>query len=98
MPGAVSFADAFAQWWGARSDYDRIPFGHNEGAGLSDPSVLTELFAWTTGALVRRYVVLGCVCLAALAALYCWALWRARQVRDGPRGTRMTQCGPPRDK
>src|SRR3954447_11576728 len=68
--GAGSFADAFAQWWGARSDYDRIPFGHNEGAGLSDPSVLTELFGWTPGALIRRYVVLGCGGLAALAAVY----------------------------
>jgi len=70
--GAVSFADAFAQWWGARSDYDLIPFGHNEGAGLSDPSVLTELFGWTTGALVQRCVVLGSACLAGLAALHAW--------------------------
>jgi hypothetical protein len=78
--GAVSFADAFAQWWGARSDYDRIPFGHNEGAGLSDPSVLTEQFGWTTGSLVRRYVALGCVCLAGLAAAYAWGLF-CRAVR-----------------
>jgi hypothetical protein len=78
--GAVSFADAFGQWWGARSYYDSIPFGHNEGAGLSDPSVLTELFGWTTGALVRRYVVLGCLCLAALCVLYCWGLWKTREL------------------
>jgi hypothetical protein len=76
--GAVSFADAFAQWWGSRSDPDRIPFGHNEGSGLSDPSVLTELFGWSETTLVRRYVVLGCVCLAAVAAVYCWGLWQAR--------------------
>jgi hypothetical protein len=76
--GAVSFVDVFALWWGARSDYDLIPFGQNEGSGLSDPSVLTELFGWTTGALVRRYVTLGCVCLAALAVLYAWGLARAR--------------------
>jgi hypothetical protein len=76
--GSVSFIDAFAQWWGSRSDPDRIPFGHNEGSGLSDPSVLTELFGWSENALVRRYVVLGCVCLAALAAVYCWGLWQAR--------------------
>ena len=81
--GAASFADAFGLWWGSRSDPDRIPFGHNEGSGLSDPSVLTELFGWSETALVRRYVVLGCVCLAALAALYCWGLWRARQAGDG---------------
>jgi hypothetical protein len=76
--GAVSFADVFALWWGARSDYELIPFGQNEGSGLSDPSVLTELFGWTTGALVRRYVLLGVVCLVALAAVYAWGLWRAR--------------------
>jgi hypothetical protein len=77
--GAVSFADAFAQWWGSRSDPDRIPFGHNEGSGLSDPSVLTELFGWSETALVRRYVVLGCVCLVALAAVYWWGLAQARR-------------------
>src|SRR5947209_946456 len=79
--GAVSFADAFALWWGARSDYDLIPFGQNEGSGLSDPTVLTELFGWTTGALVRRYVVLGCVCLVALAVVYWWGLAQALRSR-----------------
>jgi len=78
--GAVSFADAFAQWWGSRSDPDRIPFGYNEGSGLSDPSVLTELFGWSETALVRRYVVLGCVCLVALAAVYCWGLWQEQRL------------------
>src|SRR4051812_18603934 len=77
--GAASFADAFAQWWGSRSDPDRIPFGHNEGSGLSDPSVLTELFGWSETALVRRYVVLGCVCLVALAAVYSWGLAQTRR-------------------
>ena len=81
--GAVSFADVFALWWGARSDYDLIPFGQNEGSGLSDPSVLTELFGWTTGALVRRYVILGVVCLAALTAMYAWALWQGRNEGAG---------------
>jgi len=79
--GAMSFADAFALWWGARSDYDVIPFGQNEGSGLSDPSVLTEVFGWTTGALVRRYVALGIVCLVVLAAVYAWGLWQARRER-----------------
>ena len=81
--GAMSFVDAFTLWWGARSNYDLIPFGQNEGSGLSDPSVLTELFGWTTGTLVRRYVVLGCLCLVALAGVYAWGLWRARDVRAG---------------
>ena len=75
--GSASFADAFSQWWSARHDYDSIPFGRNEGVGLSDPSVLTETFDWTTGALVHRYVAVGCVCLAALAALYAVGLARS---------------------
>jgi hypothetical protein len=76
--GAVSFVDVFAQWWGSRHHLDRIPFGQNEGSGLSDPSVLCDLFGWSETALVRRYVVLGLLCLAALAAMYAWGLWTAR--------------------
>src|SRR5205823_497021 len=83
--GPPSSPAFFACSSGARSDYDLIPFGQNEGSGLSDPSVLTELFGWTTGALVRRYVVLGVVCLVGLAAVYVWGLWRARN--DGAGAT-----------
>jgi hypothetical protein len=76
--GACSFADAFEQWWAARSDFDRIPFGENEGMGLSDPSKLTEVYGWTTSQLVGRYVALGCLCLVALAVVYRAGLRRAR--------------------
>ena len=76
--GAAAFADAFAQWWASRKDFDRIPFGMNEGAGLSDPSVLSETFGWSTDQIVHRYVALGCVCLAALAVAYGRGLFRAR--------------------
>jgi hypothetical protein len=68
--GAGAFADAFAQWWASRTDFDRIPFGMNEGMGLSDPSVLSETYRWSTDQIVGRYVALGCVCLAALAVAY----------------------------
>jgi hypothetical protein len=68
--GAASFADAFAQWWASRKDFDRIPFGMNEGVGLSDPSVLSQTYAWSTDQIVGRYVTLGCVCLAVLAVAY----------------------------
>jgi hypothetical protein len=68
--GAASFADVFAQWWASRTDFDRIPFGMNEGVGLSDPSVLSETFGWSTDQIVGRYVALGCVCLVILAASY----------------------------
>ncbi|MCA1827205.1 MAG: hypothetical protein ABR567_08410 [Myxococcales bacterium] len=74
--GAAAFADAFSLWWGARTDADRIPFGMNEGAGLSDPSVLSEGFGWSAGMLVHRYVALGVVCLAVLAVS--WYLGRRR--------------------
>jgi hypothetical protein len=77
--GAAAFADAFAQWWASRRDFDRIPFGMNEGAGLSDPSVLSETYRWSTDQIVGRYVALGCVCLAMIAAAYAWGLLRRRE-------------------
>ena len=76
--GAAAFADVFSLWWSARRDVDRIPFGMNEGAGLSDPSVLSQQFGWSADMLVGRYVALGVACLAVLAAA--WALLR-RQTR-----------------
>jgi len=74
--GAAAFADVFAQWWKARTDPDLIPFGMNEGAGLSDPSVLSETYGWSATQLVHRYVALGCVCLAVVAVVYAAALLR----------------------
>ncbi|HYV66132.1 MAG TPA: hypothetical protein VE964_07805, partial [Myxococcales bacterium] len=77
--GAAAFADVFTQWWAARTDPDRIPFGMNEGVGLSDPSVLSDQFGWSASLLVHRYVALGCICLIALACLYAAALWQTRR-------------------
>lgn len=77
--GAVAFVDAYATWWTARHDPDVIPFGEIEGVGLSDPSKLTDEWGWTDHQLVRRYVTLGQVCLAALAAVLAHATWRARR-------------------
>jgi hypothetical protein len=76
--GAAAFADAFEQWWSARTDFDRIPFGANEGVGPSDPSVLSDTFHWSATTIVHRYVVLGCLCLAALAVRYGLAIRGAR--------------------
>lgn len=42
----------------------------NEGAGLSDPSRLSDQFGWSAEQLVSRYVILGCLCLLALALAY----------------------------
>lgn len=68
--GAAAFMDAFGTWWGARHDFERIPFGANEGVGLSDPSLLLEVYGWTPEAMIRCYVWLGVACLGALAILY----------------------------
>ena len=51
----------------------------NEGAGLSDPSVLSEGFGWSANMLVNRYVALGCVCLAVLASVWLLGVVRARR-------------------
>lgn len=75
--GAAAFADSFEQWWSARTDAERIPFGMNEGVGLSDPSRLADDYGWTTHQLVSRYVALGCVCLLAILAAYALGLRRA---------------------
>lgn len=82
--GAAAFADAFEQWWSARTDPDRIPFGMNEGVGLSDPSRLAEDFGWSAQQLVSRYVALGCVCLLALLIVYALGLRRAAAAPSEP--------------
>jgi hypothetical protein len=76
--GAASFMDCFEQWWAARTNVDRIPFGLIEGVGMSDPTKLVELHDWNVATVIRAYVNLGWVCLAALGVLYLVALWRAR--------------------
>jgi hypothetical protein len=76
--GAASFVDAFEQWWSARTDPDRIPFGMNEGVGLSDPSRLSDDYGWSATQLVSRYVALGCACLLALAVVWLLGLRRPR--------------------
>jgi hypothetical protein len=80
--GAAALADAFSLWWSARTDPDLIPFGMNEGRGLSDPSALTDQFGWSADDLVRRYVMLGCACLVGLAAAYGAGLLRGRTGRN----------------
>jgi hypothetical protein len=66
--GAAGFADTFDEWWKARSDYTRIPFGEFERGGPSDPSALVEA-GWAVSAIVHRYIAVGLVSLAALVPL-----------------------------
>jgi len=64
--GALTFMDAFATWSGG---IDRIPFGENEN-GMSDPSVLTELYSWNVRLLMDRYYRLAVFSLMALGVVY----------------------------
>lgn len=77
--GAVSFMDPFEQWWAARTDFDRIPFGENEGVTLSDSTKLLEVYGWPASAIPRGYLAVAFVCLALLAATWAWAVWHARK-------------------
>ena len=81
--GAAAFVDIFATWATALHNRNAIPFGENEGSGLSDPLRLLEEYRWTTQVLVRRYVMVGSASLLALAALYAWAVMRARRYAKG---------------
>jgi len=69
--GALAFMHVYALWSGP---VENIPFGEIEGVNLSDPSLLTIMYGWSSLQLVDRYVRLAEVCLAALAALYVWGL------------------------
>jgi hypothetical protein len=77
--GAGAFVDLFSTWWRARSDFGAVPFGEQEGVGLSDPTKLVDAFGWDTAAMIRRYVTLGIVCLVALALVYAWGVRQARK-------------------
>jgi len=64
--GALAFAGAYTVWSGG---IQTIPFGENEN-GLSDPSVLTELYGWSVRVLIDRYHRLAVSCLAVLGGVY----------------------------
>jgi hypothetical protein len=64
--GALAYMDAFAVW---SHGVEGIPFGENEN-GMSDPSVLTDLYGWGIRQLLDRYYHLAIVCLLALAVVY----------------------------
>ena len=68
--GAAAFADGFSTWWAARSDRGAIPFGENEGRGLSDPTVLVFQQGFSVEGLVNSYLWVGYACLVVLAAAY----------------------------
>jgi hypothetical protein len=69
--GALAFMDVYAVWSGPSN---RLPFGENEN-GLSDPSVLTELYGWGVPSLVNRYSQLAHACLTLLLIVYLAAIY-----------------------
>ena len=73
--GALAFMDAFAVW---SHGVENIPFGENEN-GMSDPSVLTDLYGWGIKQLLDRYYHLAIFCLMALAVVYAIGLAQAQQ-------------------
>lgn len=79
--GAAAFVDMFATWWRSRRDEGAIPYGTMDGMA-SDAMKLVENFGWTQQTLVNRYVTLGLCCLAVLALVYAWGVWRARAELD----------------
>lgn len=81
--GAAAFMDGFEQWWAARTDVDRIPFGRIEGVGMSDPSTLVDVYGWNVSRVIHWNVNVGLACLAAMSALYVFSLWRARDALRG---------------
>jgi hypothetical protein len=72
--GACAFMDGFKTWLDAHRDFAAIPFGANEGVGLSDASRLVDDYNWGANDLIRRYLVLAGVCFAILLVLYFWSL------------------------
>lgn len=85
--GAVACADVFSTWWAARSDYADIPFGENEGVGLSDASRLVDTYGWGAREMILRYLRLAAACGVGLAAAYVAGLVQARRRLAGRRPT-----------
>ena len=80
--GAAAFADGFATWWAARTNRDAIPFGENEGRGLSDPTVLVYERGFSIPGLVSSYLWTGAICLGVLAVAYVLGLRREHDVES----------------
>lgn len=77
--GAGAFAVVSSQWFAAWRDPAEIPFGMNEGVGLSDATRLVDQLGWTETALVRAYLSLSALCLAVLAGALTASFLRAKR-------------------
>lgn len=79
--GAAAFVDISATWWTALRNTGVIPFGENEGSGLSDPLRLLEEYHWSEDLIVRRYVAVSVLSLVALLCVYAWGVLQAKRAR-----------------
>jgi len=85
--GAAAYVDIAHTWLAAWHHHDAIPYGMNEGQGLSDPSHLSEEYGWTDSQLVTRYLLVAAACAVAFAASW----WRA--VRQQRERVRLVEAG-----
>ncbi|WP_426750549.1 hypothetical protein [Myxococcus sp. Y35] len=76
--GALSLMDGFNTWWAAKRDFAAIPFGKNEGSGLSDASKLVGAHGWDEAQLINRYLTLAVLCLGVVAVVYGVQFFRGR--------------------
>ena len=67
--GAGAFMDAFITWVRSWRDVAELPFGRSESSGLSDALRLVDVSGLSETGLIRSYLALGIVCLAALAGV-----------------------------
>lgn len=76
--GALALMDVLLVWTGP---FDALPFGATDH-GLSDPSVLAEMFGWSALTLTRRYRMLAGTCLACLGGAYLLGLGGGSSARS----------------
>jgi Zn-finger nucleic acid-binding protein len=76
--GSVSLMNASQTWWAAKKDFAAIPFGRQEGVGLSDASKLVDWYGWTETDMITRHNTLSLFCFVWIAALYGFNLWKMR--------------------
>lgn len=76
--GAGGFSDIAVQWLSAKRDWAEIPFGRNEGAGLSDATRLVDQLGWSEQRLVNSYLTFTAVCFGALVVGWVLAFLRRR--------------------
>lgn len=80
--GAVAFVDINATWWAAHSDATEIPYMVRANGMESDALRLVNEFGWPEAVMVSRHITMCVACMAALALIYGWGVWRAKAAAD----------------